>query len=55
MKYLVYMKNEFLSPQTIIVVSANNFVIAKGYIIFVKGFRKVSLFNVERVEKVLQE
>lgn len=55
MKYLVYMEKELLSPQTVIVVNANNFIIAKGYIIFVKGFKKVSLFNVERVEKIIQE
>lgn len=55
MKYLVYMISDLNSIQEINIVEADNFKVKDNHIIFKKGFRTVSFFHADCVEKILKE
>lgn len=55
MKYLVYMVRGMFQNQQIDIVDADNFRVKDNHIIFKRGFRKVSFFHADCVEKILKE
>lgn len=55
MKYLVYMTSGMFQPQQIDIVEADKFKVKEDHIIFKKGFRTVSFFHADCVEKILKE
>jgi len=55
MKYLVYMIKEMFQGQQIDIVEADNFKVKDNHIFFKRGFRTVSLFHVDCVEKILEK
>lgn len=55
MKYLVYMIRGMFQTQQIDIVEADNFKVKDNHIIFKRGFRTVSFFHADCVEKILKE
>ena len=55
MKYLVYMIKGMFQDQQIAIVEADNFKVKDNNIIFKRGFRAVSFFHADCVEKILKE
>lgn len=55
MKYLVYMTRGMFQNQQIDIVEADNFKVKYDHIIFKRGFRSISLFHANCVEKILKE
>lgn len=58
MKYLVYKTRGMFQTQQIDIVDADNFkvkAIRDDYILFKKGFRTVSFYHADCVEKILKE
>lgn len=55
MKYLVYMIRKTFQLQQVDIVEADNFRVKDNHIIFKRGFRTVSLFHADCVEKILKE
>ena len=56
MKYLVYrLMRGLYEKQEITIVEADNFKVKDDYILFKKGFKTVSFFHIDCVEKILKE